>query len=359
MDLTGFALLTSLAISLIAYFIPPLRNGKRVFSPIPGVIAIRLGINGTARQSDDLKTRFLLNASLVLFAIALVVGYYILISTLVPYPSARQEGVALVPLLPGITISFSRLLSISWIIGLSVVVHEYMHYWSSIRQGISVRSAGVGWAFFFPIAFVEPNEEELLKSSLKKRVRIYAAGPAANMAIAIVTYFLILTLLKPGIYVIDVVKGSPAWKCGLMKGDVILSINGEEVKSLYKLKQLISNNEVLKLKVLRNGKVVEVVAKPSKGKLGVVVLPFVPSWPLSALPLGVMQAAIDSLFWLNGVNLGLAIINALPLFISDGGRILSEMALEARKFEKTVLLVQAATLIMILEVMLRSIKSLG
>ncbi|ALU12458.1 hypothetical protein EYM_04000 [Ignicoccus islandicus DSM 13165] len=356
MEASGFAMLSVLIASILAYFIPAIRNGKRVFSPMPGIIALRLEIRGNANATDNIYTKVVLNASLVFFLIAMFMGYYLLISNLLP---KTQKSVTLVPLLPGITISFSRLLSILWIIGLSIVIHEYMHYWSSIKQGVSVKSAGIGWAFVFPIAFVEPDENELLRAPLLKRIRIYAAGPAANMFLALLTYLIIWNLLKPGIFVIDVVEGSPAWNCGIMKGDVILSINDIEVKSLYKLKELISNNEVLKIKILRGNKVIEIIAKPEKGKLGIIVLPFVPAWPLSSLPLEMLQAVVSSLVWLNGINLGLAVINALPLFISDGGRVLTDVGQEFKKFEKVTLVVQALTVFLVAQALIGSIRSLG
>jgi serine protease Do len=59
-----------------------------------------------------------------------------------------------------------------------------------------------------------------------------------------------------GVAVEKVVENSPAQQAGLQNGDVIISINGDEVSSIRKLSRLISEiapDHQAKLKVLRNG----------------------------------------------------------------------------------------------------------
>lgn len=59
-----------------------------------------------------------------------------------------------------------------------------------------------------------------------------------------------------GVLVSEVVKGSPAEKAGLLRGDVIIRFDGNEIKSSHKLSQLASAaapNTRVKIDLLRNG----------------------------------------------------------------------------------------------------------
>ena len=53
----------------------------------------------------------------------------------------------------------------------------------------------------------------------------------------------------------DVVKNSPAWSCGIKKGDIVLKIDDKEVNYIQNAVQFIQNNDgIIKLELLRNGK---------------------------------------------------------------------------------------------------------
>ena len=70
-----------------------------------------------------------------------------------------------------------------------------------------------------------------------------------------------------GVAVEKVVENSPAQQAGVQNGDVIISINGEEVSSIRKLSRLISEiapDHQAKLKVLRNGDEREIVVTLAK-----------------------------------------------------------------------------------------------
>ncbi len=86
-------------------------------------------------------------------------------------------------------------------------------------------------------------------------------------------------LLKTeGVYVINVVTGSPAAKAGLNPGDIILTINNqpvsvENIKTLVLSGTLSGNNPNIVMSVLRNGKIFNVSTHvhPENPNLGVVV----------------------------------------------------------------------------------------
>ncbi|MBI4654483.1 MAG: DegQ family serine endoprotease [Nitrospirae bacterium] len=60
-----------------------------------------------------------------------------------------------------------------------------------------------------------------------------------------------------GALVSDILKGGPAEKAGLKKGDVVIELNGKTIKDVESLRNMVSQSEVgstVKLKVIREGK---------------------------------------------------------------------------------------------------------
>lgn len=69
--------------------------------------------------------------------------------------------------------------------------------------------------------------------------------------------------IQTGILVWKVIVGSPAHNSGLMAGDIILNINGKDVKESSDIYDILSSKEkALEMLVLRNSKIVRVVVTP-------------------------------------------------------------------------------------------------
>ena len=144
-------------------------------------------------------------------------------------------------------------------LSLLVVVHEFGHYWVARRCGVKVLkfSVGFGKALWsrtgnngteFVIAalplrgyvkMLDSRETDVAESekavcfdrqSLRKRVAIVAAGPAANLLFAVFAYWLILVIGVPGSKpIIDNVNArSPAAMAELQAGDELLAINDKK-----------------------------------------------------------------------------------------------------------------------------------
>ncbi len=73
-----------------------------------------------------------------------------------------------------------------WLIAISLIVipHEFFHGIMARVSKINIKSLGWGlFLFFIPVAFVEPDEKQLKKSSLKTKLRVFSAGSFANLLV--------------------------------------------------------------------------------------------------------------------------------------------------------------------------------
>ena len=116
------------------------------------------------------------------------------------------------------------------------------------------------------------NEEERLKlfilKPLYQRVLIVFGGPLANFLLALVIFFCIYTFVgkdfTPAV-ISEVQKDSPAMMGGLKDQDIILEINGKEVKSIMEVSKYItmSTGDFIDFKVKRSYDELIIKVKPN------------------------------------------------------------------------------------------------
>lgn len=246
----------------------------------------------------------------------------------------RQAGVQLV--IPGLTIPL-------WygLIGLAVVmiVHELSHGVTARADGLPLKSVGLVLFFVIPGAFVEPDEEELKRAPLRTRLRVYGAGSLANIVTALIAVMVINLALTPllqpaGIEVAGVVQGAPAFGV-LEKGDVIVGINGETIKTLEDFEKAINGTrpgEVITLTVLRNGEEKSLSLKlgarennPDKPYIGIYLGQHYTS---KVGHEGLIFPLFFAFYWIYILNLGIGLMNLFPLVPLDGGRMLDDVLKE-------------------------------
>ncbi len=178
--------------------------------------------------------------SIVLVALAMVGTTVLLIweATLVQNPAVRGTPPSpyLLLGLPGI----NPIIPLGYgIFGLAVaiILHEFSHGILARAAKIKIRSLGL-ILLIVPIgAFVEPDEDEMRALPRRERARLYAAGPAVNLLLAILFAFLFSSIMMAsvapvhdGVGIVRFSEGmSPARDAGLQAYTVITELNATPV----------------------------------------------------------------------------------------------------------------------------------
>ena len=127
------------------------------------------------------------------------------------------------------------------ILGLSVaiILHEFSHGILSRVAKIKIRSLGLIFLIFPIGAFVEPDQDELLALPRRQRARLYAAGPATNILLAVLFAVLFssvmmasVTPVHDGVGIVGFTTGnSPAQSANMSAYTIITQVNGTDIHS--------------------------------------------------------------------------------------------------------------------------------
>ena len=188
-----------------------------------------------------------------------------------------------------------------------VFIHEYGHYYFAKRYGVGVTDFSIGfgkeifgwndksgtrWKIcLFPLGgyvkffgdrnvFSQAEQQEIINKyneadrnklfvlkPLYQRSIIVAAGPLANFVLAIVIFTMINMFIgkdfTPAV-VQDVQIDGPAYKAGVQKNDIIISIDNKKVQSILEVSTFIGTSTANKIEftVLRNQKEVSLYVSP-------------------------------------------------------------------------------------------------
>ncbi len=232
-------------------------------------------------------------------------------------------------------------------LGIVIAVHEGCHGIVARAHKIRLKSAGVGIFLVLPLAFVEPDEEQLKRAKLRTKLSVFAAGPFANFCTAALAVLLVTFLLAPaGIVMTEVSEGYPAQEAGVTKGDIIIDINGVPVKTTYEIVEefeiLSPGDRVVLTTLAGEERVVTTTTNPdnsSKAYLGISFDQFYNFKHFDGHQISYHFAKL--LYWVFLLNLGIGLVNLLPIGPLDGGRMVRAIT-EKRIKDKQV--VRAITL---------------
>ncbi len=161
-----------------------------------------------------------------------------------------------------------------------------------------------------PDAEIDPADIPLsfTHKAVAKRMLIVAAGPFFNFFLAVLIFFVVflaegVTLLQP--VVGEVKPGSPAEKAGIVKGDRVLAIDADPVKtwSDMAVKIMDSRGEPLVFSVARGGEVIDMKIAPQTDTVENIFgeaqqryfIGVTASGDILTQPLGPLEAAVESL----------------------------------------------------------------
>lgn len=247
-----------------------------------------------------------------------------------------------------------------WIISITIlaIVHEFSHGLLARVWNLRVKSTGIGFFSLLvpliPIAFVEPDEKQIKKASLRKQLSVYAAGPFSNILLGFVVLGIILLIApvfigsvyeQDGIAVMGFERYNnlayPAEQSGMVIGDRILFIDGvstleDESFTAY----MASKKPGERIYVTTNASEYELILaknpkNETRGYMGITVMQSQKIKPLMKERYGFL---LPSVLWLFGLlyilyifNIGIGLINLFPIYITDGARML--LAIVETKFK--------------------------
>ena len=269
---------------------------------------------------------------------------FVLIKGTIDLLTIKDAVPVIAPVLPGVEVPGLPTLGFwHWIFAILIVatIHEFSHGILARLHGIKVNSSG--FAFLGPIlaAFVEPDEEEMEKSSKYKQLSVFAAGPWSNVLTGLVFFVLSVFVVSPigmdmmdfeGVRIVEAIEGYPSFESGLKAGDVVTEINGAEVTTTDSfvdvLKEVKPGDEI---NIKTEAEEFNLVADENpndveKGYIGVSVAPA--SSEIKEEVISKYGSVLPSLFlwfvrlieWLFLISIGIGLANLLPLGPVDGGR---------------------------------------
>lgn len=303
-----------------------------------------------------------------------------------------QQAGSLAPqavlLIPGLNPFIPSTIAVWIAFFVTLLVHECGHGILCRIENIKVKSAGLLYAVIPIGAFVEPDEEDVEKTSGMPKARMYGAGITNNIvlgAICIILFVVLMGMVVPtnAPVVYGIYQDGPADRADLPTSSIITEVNGIEVATPTDVAAVLNTTrpgDTLDLVLEKDGTETahtltldpwpesltaqtgpresgymgiyyyqpEIVTATAENVLSVPGLLLFISIPLAhlynpmigqhlmvltsptpdiqffAVPFPFFWEVIHLLFWLAWININVGIFNALPMLPLDGGLILKE-----------------------------------
>ncbi|GMV57442.1 MAG: putative zinc metalloprotease [Betaproteobacteria bacterium] len=164
-------------------------------------------------------------------------------------------------------------------LGVLIVIHEYGHYWVARRCGVKVLRFSIGFGRPLVRAVRGPDRTEWVVAAIPlggyvrmlderdddigpiapadlprafnrqpvgRRIAIVLAGPLANLLLAVGVYWglNVVGVMEPKAVVAAPAADSPAERAGFVRGDLVLAIDDERVRSWNELNWLVLQRAV-------------------------------------------------------------------------------------------------------------------
>jgi len=274
----------------------------------------------------------------------LISGYLIYNSFALFAQPGAPGGVGIV--LPGVKVPGSPIVLPLWhgILAIFIVatVHEAAHGLVAAAHKLKISATGIFVMGPIPGAFVEPDEKELLKAPKKIQTAIFAAGPMANMVLALLFFGGLFVMngiwmesAQPyaiGMSFQAITEGLPAAEAGVPANIPFISANGQMLyttNDFTDVMDTIMPGDELVL-VSESGTEYRIIAgeHPDKGDaagyIGIMGMKVhFRKWSgIDAAKLGFISWTHELFLWLVILSSGIGLVNLLPLGPADGGRMI-------------------------------------
>lgn len=120
----------------------------------------------------------------------------------------------------------------------AIVIHEMAHGILTRVGSMDIRSMGLIFLIVPMGAFVEPDEQALMKADKRRRMNVYAVGPATNIIVALVCALIFSSAMMGSVepvrdnpIIVSVAEGGPADRAGLGFGAQIVEMDGLPINS--------------------------------------------------------------------------------------------------------------------------------
>ena len=234
---------------------------------------------------------------------------------------------AVVPVIPGVEIMGVKLPLVEGLIAIFVAatIHELSHGMVLSALGRKIKS----WGFFLlgPLAgaFVEPDEEDFKKETKLNKLRVFAAGPAINIILGLI-FLGLSNVLFPVFNQFKCLKILNTTNEIIKKYNVscIYGINGKNFTSLDQFRKML-----YQYKPHQN-----ITLVTDKGNVKITLRENPKNKSLPFIGVVIMPEYVKKSFYfiytlisvLGVVNLGIGLANLIPVYITDGGQMLKELA---------------------------------
>ncbi len=290
--------------------------------------------------------------------IAMIIGawnlfesVWILIFDKIEIPAGSPIVLPGVPL-AGLGIVFP--LVIGWITIITVmIVHEFSHGIVAKAHNLNIKSTGI--AFFGPIlgAFVELDEKELAKRSDIEQYSIMSAGPVSNFVLSLFAIAIIFLIISPlsGLVSADPFlevsthTGFPAYDAGIENGSIIMKVNDQNITNtnvLVNTLNQMSPGEMVKITTDKGEFDINMTSHPNNPDIGYLGI-FISQKTLPKEGYSIHHEILswfnELFYWIGLISFLVGLFNVLPLFITDGGRMVKVASEKLVKDKKKALTV--------------------
>ncbi|MCX8204204.1 MAG: site-2 protease family protein [Candidatus Nezhaarchaeota archaeon] len=334
----------------------------------PFLLIIRVSSQKIDRVLSKLTSRgvkvwsILLDAGVALGFGLMAFSLYFLVTNLFKRFTSPEGFVAIVPPIPGLALPLVHVPYFLIALSIAIIAHELAHAAASKLLGVKIKSFGAALLAVILAAFVELDEETLGKTEPSGRLKIFAAGSFANLALFVVLLAAFVALFQPGgAFVYYVEESTPAFEAGIVKSCVIKRLNSTYILNSLDLNEFMRRSgpgQIVAVGLVSpEGSWREVVLRttshpndPSRGFLGILPLDFY-ELRLLNLPPSILIHIHTFYAWLQAILFSLAVFNMLPMAAVDGGKmmytVIEEVAKSSRLAKRLLILLTAISLCLV------------